>query len=174
MEPTPTALIPIYVGGLSEIAFARAARHDGWVGDMYPTEEAIRWATSAGARSAPRLGAESDFSVYVALTDAILPEHFARAEEGGVTDCMTLPWMYYSGRDATVEQKLEGMRRFAEDVTRPLGWTRSPADYVDRPHSGLATTRADPGRCGTEVRGAGPEVLGRPSGGMMDVGPACC
>ena len=45
MEPTPTAPIPIYVGGLSEIAFARAARHDGWVGDMYPTDEAIRWAT---------------------------------------------------------------------------------------------------------------------------------
>ena len=56
----------------------------------------------------------------VALTDAFLPEHFARAEEGGVTDCMTMPWMYYSGRDATVDQKLEGMARFAEDVISPL------------------------------------------------------
>ena len=45
MEPTPTAPVPIYVGGLSEIAFARAARHDGWVGDMYKTDEAIGWAT---------------------------------------------------------------------------------------------------------------------------------
>ena len=44
MEPTPTAPVPIYVGGLSEIAFARAARHDGWIGDMYKTDEAIAWA----------------------------------------------------------------------------------------------------------------------------------
>ncbi len=43
-----------------------------------------------------------------------------RAEEGGVTDCMTMPWMYYSGRDCPLEQKLDGMERFAEDVIRPL------------------------------------------------------
>ena len=36
------------------------------------------------------------------------------------TDCMTMPWMYYAGRDATVEQKVDGMDRFANDVIRPL------------------------------------------------------
>jgi alkanesulfonate monooxygenase SsuD/methylene tetrahydromethanopterin reductase-like flavin-dependent oxidoreductase (luciferase family) len=119
MEPTPTAPVPIYVGGLSEVAFARAARHDGWIGDMYPTEEAIGWATRlAEVRSAA--GAEGDFSVFVALTDAFLPEHFERAERGGVTDCMTMPWMYYSGRDATLDQKLEALERFAKDVIAPL------------------------------------------------------
>jgi probable F420-dependent oxidoreductase len=119
MEPTPTAPVPVYVGGLSEVAFARAARHDGWVGDMYKTDEAIGWAGRvAEARAA--VGAEGDFSVYVALTDAFLPEHFARAEEGGITDCMTMPWMYYSGRDATIDQKIEGMTKFADDVIRPL------------------------------------------------------
>jgi probable F420-dependent oxidoreductase len=119
MEPTPTAPVPVYVGGLSEAAFARAARHEGWVGDMYPTEEAIGWATRlADARAAA--GAEGDFSIFVALTDAFLPEHFARAEEGGVTDCMTMPWMYYSGRMASLPEKLEGMARFAEDVMEPL------------------------------------------------------
>jgi len=119
MEPTPTAAVPVYVGGLSEVAFARAARHDGWVGDMYPTEEAVGWAHRlAEVREAA--GATGDFSVFVALTDAFLPDHFARAEEGGVTDCMTMPWMYYSGRDASLAQKLDGMSRFAEDVIGPL------------------------------------------------------
>ena len=33
---------------------------------------------------------------------------------------MTMPWMYYFGRDATIEQKIEGMTRFADDVIRPL------------------------------------------------------
>lgn len=119
MEPTPTERIPIIVGGLSEVAFRRAARHDGWVGDLYPTDEAIALADRlADARRA--IGAEGDFSVITALNDAFLPEHFARAEAGGVTDCWTMPWAYYHGLDASVDQKLDGMERFAKDVIVPL------------------------------------------------------
>ena len=33
MQPTPPR-IPIYVGGLSDIALRRAARYDGWIGDL--------------------------------------------------------------------------------------------------------------------------------------------
>ena len=120
MEPTPTERVPIYVGGLSEVAFARAARHDGWVGDMYRTDEAIDLAAQM-AEVRARSGATGDFAIIVALTDAFVPEHFARAEAGGVTDCMTMPWMYYSGPDASLQQKLDGMERFAADVIAPLG-----------------------------------------------------
>ncbi|NPC97522.1 TIGR03619 family F420-dependent LLM class oxidoreductase [Nocardioides sp. zg-DK7169] len=119
MEPTPTEQPPIYVGGLSEVAFRRAARHDGWVGDMYRTDEAIAHATRL-AEVRRELGRTGDFEVLVALTDAYLPEHFVRAREGGVTECMTMPWAYYHGMDAALEQKLEGMRRFADDVLAPL------------------------------------------------------
>lgn len=119
MEPTPTAPVPIYVGGLSEVAFRRAARHDGWVGDMYRTDEAIGWAARL-REVREEAGATGDFRVIVALTDALLPEHFARAHEGGVTDCMTMPWAYYVGMEATLDQKLESMARFADDVLRPL------------------------------------------------------
>jgi probable F420-dependent oxidoreductase len=119
MEPTPTERIPIIVGGLSDVAFRRAARHDGWVGDLYSTDEAIAIATKlADARRA--IGAEGDFSVITALNDAFLPEHFERAEAGGVTDCWTMPWAYYHGLDASVDQKVDGMERFAKDVLIPL------------------------------------------------------
>ena len=40
MEPTPPH-IPIYVGGLSDIALRRAARNDGWIGDLITTDRAI-------------------------------------------------------------------------------------------------------------------------------------
>lgn len=120
MEPTPSAQIPIYVGGLSEIAFARAARHDGWIGDMYQTDEAIGWAQRLTEVRREKGVEDRDFSIFVALTDAFLPEHFVKAEEGGITDCMTMPWAYYFGMDATIEQKLEGMTRFAETVIDPL------------------------------------------------------
>lgn len=119
MKPQPTEPVPVFVGGLSEIAFARAARHDGWVGDLYTVDESIRHAARL-AEIRRELGRDGDFSVIVALTDAYLPEHFVRAREGGVTDCMTMPWAYYFGMDATIDQKVEGMARFRDDVMAPL------------------------------------------------------
>ena len=115
MNPSPARPVPVYVGGLSEIALRRAARHDGWVGDLYSVQEACHHAgrlTEIRAES----GAEGDFSVITALTDAFLPEHFAAAEAGGVTEVWTMPWVYYHGMDATLDQKLDGLEQFARDV----------------------------------------------------------
>ena len=39
MLPAPKNNIPIYVGGFSEPALQRAARHDGWISDMHSLEE---------------------------------------------------------------------------------------------------------------------------------------
>lgn len=115
MNPSPAQPVPIYVGGLSEVAFRRAARHDGWVGDLYSVEEACGHAARLGQIRA-ETGAEGDFSVITALTDAFLPEHFLTAEAGGVTDVWTMPWAYYHGLDATLPQKLDGLEQFARDV----------------------------------------------------------
>ena len=125
MEPTPGRRIPVYVGGLSEVAFRRAARHDGWVGDLYTVEEAASHAATL-ARMREEAGNERDFSVITALTDAFTPEQFARAAELGVTDVMTMPWAYYHGLDVSLEQKLDGLERFAQDVLRPLGVAEHP------------------------------------------------
>lgn len=118
MNPSPADRIPIYVGGLSEVAFARAARHDGWIGDLYTTDEAAAHAERL-AEIRRETGASGDFSVITALTDAFLPEHFATAHERGITDVWTMPWAYYHGLDCTLEQKLDGLERFAHDVLRP-------------------------------------------------------
>jgi probable F420-dependent oxidoreductase len=120
MEPTPTEPIPIIVGGLSEVAFRRAAKHDGWVGDIYSTDEASAHAARL-AEVRRDIGAEGDFSVITALNDAFLPEHFERAEAGGVTDCWTMPWAIHHGLSCTLDQKLDGLERFAKDVLVPLG-----------------------------------------------------
>ena len=119
MEPSPTARIPIYVGGLSEVGMRRAARYDGWVGDLYTTQEATAHAKRL-AEIRDEIGAEGDFSVITALTDCFLPEQFAAAESAGVTDAMTMPWAYYHGLECSLEQKIDGIHRFADDVVRPL------------------------------------------------------
>jgi len=123
MRPHPPAPVPILVGGLSDVALRRAARHDGWVGDVCTTDEAISFAQQLHAIR-QEAGATGPFSVVPALSDAILPADFARASAGGVTEVMTQPWMYYFGRKASLDQKIEGMRRFRDDVMLP---SASPA-----------------------------------------------
>ena len=120
LEPSPPTKVPIYVGGLSEVGLARAARHDGWIGDIFTIDEAAEWAGKLAEKRA-EIGAAGDFEVIVALIDALTPQDFHRAEERGVTMTMTAPWAYYFGTHATLDQKLEGMERFAKDVLAPLG-----------------------------------------------------
>lgn len=119
MRPRPADHVPILVGGMSEVALRRAARHDGWIGDVCSTEEAIGYAKRlAGLRDELGRGGRAD--VVAALNDALTADDFARAEEGGVTDAMTMPWLYYTGFRSTLEQKIEGLERFATDVVQPL------------------------------------------------------
>ncbi len=115
MEPTPPP-IPVYVGGLSDLALRRAARHDGWIGDLITTDKALERVDAVR-----RLRAEKDlsmdgFEVITPLTDAFTPEHYARAEAGGITGIITMPWMFYSGPDSSTADKIDGMRRFRADM----------------------------------------------------------
>lgn len=119
MTPVPPARIPIYVGGISDFALRRAARNDGWISDLMSIEEAAETrATIDGYRE--ELGATGDFSMIVSLNDAISADDFRRAEEVGVTDLLTMPWAYYGGFTLPLEQKLDGLKRFADEVVGPL------------------------------------------------------
>lgn len=120
MKPEPPGPIPIWVGGLSDVALRRAARHDGWVGDMTSTDDAIDIARRLRALREESGRADEPFEVVLALTDALTPDDFARAAEGGVTLTMTMPWMYYCGQHAPLQDKLDGIRRFGEDVIDKL------------------------------------------------------
>ncbi|KGI68810.1 TIGR03619 family F420-dependent LLM class oxidoreductase [Mycolicibacterium rufum] len=115
MEPTPPP-IPVYVGGLSDIALRRAARHDGWIGDLISTEQALERIDTLRRLRAERGVDMQGFEVITPLTDAFTPEHYARAEAGGITGIITMPWMFSTGPEATLEQKIDGMRRFRSDM----------------------------------------------------------
>jgi probable F420-dependent oxidoreductase len=115
MEPTPPH-IPIYVGGLSDIALRRAARHDGWIGDLITTERAI-----AVARRLRELRAENGlpmdgFTILTPLTDAFAIDDYGRAADAGVTHILTMPWMFYGGPQASLPEKIDGMKRFRKDL----------------------------------------------------------
>ena len=42
------------------------------------------------------------------------------AGDAGVTHVMTQPWIFHGGPNATLAQKCDGLRRFADDVLRKL------------------------------------------------------
>ncbi|OMC40008.1 LLM class F420-dependent oxidoreductase [Mycobacterium sp. GA-1841] len=115
MEPTPPP-IPIYVGGLSDIALRRAARHDGWIGDLISTEDALQRADQLRRLRAENGLTMDDFTIITPLTDAFTAEHYARAEAGGIQGVITMPWMFYAGPAATLGEKIDGMKRFREDL----------------------------------------------------------
>ncbi len=119
MKPEPGP-IPVWVGGISDVALRRAAHHDGWVGDLSTVDEAIDLAGRLRAMRAEAGREGETFEVVPALSDALTVDDFARAAEGGVTLCMTMPWMYYFRPDASLEQKLDGIRRFRDDIIEPL------------------------------------------------------
>lgn len=115
MEPTPPH-IPIYVGGLSDLALRRAARHDGWIGDLITTEQALERIGRLRELRAEKGLSMDDFTVITPLTDAFTPEHYERAEAGGITGIVTMPWMFYAGPQATLAEKIDGMKRFRKDL----------------------------------------------------------
>ncbi|MGV0744559.1 TIGR03619 family F420-dependent LLM class oxidoreductase [Mycolicibacterium sp. XJ870] len=115
MEPTPPP-IPIWVGGLSDLALRRAARNDGWIGDLITTDRAIDSIARIRELRAEAGLSMADFTVLTPLVDAVTIADYQRAEAGGITHILTMPWMFYTGPDATLAEKIDGLKRFRKDL----------------------------------------------------------
>ena len=116
MLPAPTAPVPVHVGGTSEAALRRAARHDGWVSDLHTTAELAeirqrieRYREEYGRTSAA-------FSMFGSAKDAWDLDGYRRLHDAGVTHLVTMPWYFYAGADSDLAGKLDGIRRFADDI----------------------------------------------------------
>ena len=116
MLPAPSQPIPIIVGGTSEAALRRAARNDGWVSDLHTTDElaAIReqiegYRVEYGRTDVP-------FAMYGSAKDAWNLDGYRRVAEAGVTHLVTMPWYFYAGADADLAGKIDGIKRFEDDI----------------------------------------------------------
>ncbi len=121
MNPAPSAPIPIWVGGISKAAHRRAARlGDGWLSDLQPGQEIL--GTVAQIREYRReFGREQQpFDVMASPSDVYDIDGYRQLEAGGVTHLLTMPWAFYHGTEATLEQKIDGVRRFARDVIHKM------------------------------------------------------
>lgn len=122
MNPAPTAPVPLWIGGISAPAMRRAARlADGWVTDLQSSAEIIesigqirQWREEYGRGHLP-------FDVMATPNDAWDEDGYRRLEDAGVTHIMTMPWPFYHGDSGRLEDKLDAIRRFSDDVISRFG-----------------------------------------------------
>jgi probable F420-dependent oxidoreductase len=116
MSPAPSERVPVYVGGLSDAALRRAARHDGWISDLQTTDE-LAAVVATLRRYRDELGrGDEEFAVVGSASDAFDVDGYRRLEDAGVTHLLTMPWVFYSGFTSDLGEKVDGIRRFADDV----------------------------------------------------------
>jgi len=116
MLPAPAAPLPIYGGGLSEPALRRAARLDGWVSDLHSTA-ALREIAAKLRQYRVECGrGDEPFDLVAACTDAFDADGIRRLGDVGVTHYATAPWILYGGRWDSLDDKRDGLRRFADEV----------------------------------------------------------
>ncbi len=115
-NPAPPERIPIWVGGISKPALRRAARNDGWLSDLQTTDEIVACIRQV-QEFRKELGREGEpLDVMASASDAFTLDGYRRLEDAGVTHILTLPWIFTHGDTKVLEEKQEGMRRFADDV----------------------------------------------------------
>jgi probable F420-dependent oxidoreductase len=120
MNPVPPERIPIWVGGFSAPALRRAARNDGWLSDLQSSADIEACIGRVRAYRAEIGRSDEPFEVMASATDAYDVDGYRRLGDAGVTHILTMPWMFYHGDTQNVEQKQDGIRRFADDVVAKL------------------------------------------------------
>lgn len=122
MNPAPEEYIPIWIGGISDPAMRRAARlADGWVTDLQTSAEIIEsieriqaWRREFGRENTP-------FEIMATPSDAWDVDGYRRLEDAGVTHILTMPWPFYHGESERLEHKIDGIKRYADDIISRCG-----------------------------------------------------
>ena len=139
--------MPIWVGGHSEPALARAARlADGWITVNVTAEEAV-----AGVERIRELrGGLDGFDVSALAVDVWDLDGWLRLADAGVTEVQVLPWYSHNdgGDPDSLDVRLASLARFADDVL-----ARAVDSAGVRSVAGPASSSGRPRRL--ELRGPG-------------------
>lgn len=114
--PMPPGPIPIWVGGISDMALRRAARHDGWLTDLQTSDEILESIRKIRAYRQAAGKSSDGFDVLASASDAHGVDGYRRLGDGGVTHILTMPWAFYHGITGELDKKIDGLKRYADDV----------------------------------------------------------
>ena len=114
MSPAPTARLPIYVGGHSDKALRRAARHDGWLGLGYAEPDITKLVRRLQSLRQEAGFQDSPYDIWLALLNPDKTD-FNELEDLGVTSLSGAHFMQ-KGRAAPspLDAKKKRMENFAK------------------------------------------------------------
>jgi probable F420-dependent oxidoreductase len=121
-SPWPPGPVPVYAGGISDAAIARAVnRGDGWLAEgARPMDELLGWVQRIHKERADSPRAGEPFSILAAVGAVLTPSVVRQLEDAGVTGVMCAPWMTAEVIAGNFRSKLEvkvaAIERFAEEV----------------------------------------------------------
>ncbi len=117
MSPAPDQPVPIYVGGLSEPGFRRAARlADGWISVQNTTAE-ILGAIDALHTYRAEYGREHlPFEINALPIDAFELDGYHRLADAGVTEIQAVPWYFFGGDPNDLGVQIDSLAKFADTI----------------------------------------------------------
>ncbi|MDA4106464.1 TIGR03619 family F420-dependent LLM class oxidoreductase [Mycolicibacterium holsaticum] len=123
MSPAPSAPVPFYVGGHTDVALKRAARvGDGWTSAMMTAAELAETIGKLTTLLAEFGRDDVPFEFQAVCIDKFDVDGHRELAEAGVTDNIVMPWVFEGlGFDAPLEKKQDAMKRFADTFIHS-GW----------------------------------------------------
>jgi probable F420-dependent oxidoreductase len=118
MPPAPSQPVPVWIGGHTPVALRRTVRFgEGWTSAMISHDDFVKVHEELTDLLLTAGRSVEGFQYQVAPSDRYGLEGYKELEKAGCTDIVTVPWLFYgAGWDAPLEEKLDGIRRFAKDV----------------------------------------------------------
>lgn len=123
MSPAPSAPVPFYVGGHTEVALKRAARiGDGWTSAMMTGTQLAETIGTLKTLLAQQGRADVPFEYQAVCIDKFGVAGHRELAAAGVTDNIVIPWIFDGlGFDAPIEKKKDSLKRYA-DIHIHSGW----------------------------------------------------
>jgi hypothetical protein len=117
MSPVPDRAVPIYVGGFSPPAMRRAATlADGWISDLHSSAELEELISQVLGLRAESDRAEDPFEILVTCNDAYDLDGYRRLSDFGASHLSTMPWLFYGANPEVLQEKLDGIARFGDEI----------------------------------------------------------
>jgi len=117
MQPAPSKPVPIWMGGENVAALRRAGRYsDGWSGSGQTYAEAVRVLETIGTHRREAGREDEPFEAIVPFVEDVSADQRAHLVELGMTGTVSYPFPYMVGPDATLQEKLDYLRRYGDEV----------------------------------------------------------
>jgi len=121
MSPAPTRAIPIFIGGASPRALRRAAvSGDGWLGAGNTPEQAAELLRELARLREQARRSDEAFEAIVPLVGPPDRDVLKRLAELGATGTVHFPFRYTAGPNASLQQKLDVMKHYGDEVIAPV------------------------------------------------------